>query len=62
MLVINIQFERNKRYELKIHEDEDNGWITSSNKKLPKDYTPRKYEVRITELDNVFYLQYKTIK
>jgi len=62
MLVFNIQFERNKRYELKLHEDEKNGWITSDNKKLPEDYTPKKYIVRLTKSDETIMLQYKIIK
>jgi hypothetical protein len=62
MLVFNIQFERNKRYVTKSRKDLDGGWVTSSNNKLPEDYSPKKYKVRVQQSDETVMVQYKLIK
>jgi hypothetical protein len=62
MLAININFDRNKRYKLKIREDLKNGWVTSTNKELPEDYSPKKYNVRLIQSDDRLLLQYKIIE
>ncbi len=62
MIVFNIQFDRNKRYVTKSRKDLDDGWVTSSNNKLPEDYSPKKYKVRVQQSDETVMVQYKLIK
>jgi hypothetical protein len=62
MMVFNIQFDRNKRYVTKSRKDLNDGWVTSSNNKLPEDYSPKKYKVRVQQSDETVMVQYKLIK
>jgi hypothetical protein len=38
------------------------GWITSVDKELPEDYSPKKYKYRYTKIENIIVLQYKLNK
>jgi hypothetical protein len=38
------------------------GWVTSIDKELPDDYSPKKYKYRYTKIENVVVLQYKLKK
>jgi hypothetical protein len=52
LLIANKEYEHEKKFNNRIVLDLKNGWVTLSNKKLPKDYSPKKYIMRLTEIED----------
>jgi hypothetical protein len=54
--------EHEKKIKDKIEVYLRDGWVTSVDKELPNDYSPKRYKYRYTKIEDVIVLQYKIIK